>query len=781
MAELRGESRKHMEGIGQDDLQVFRSIFVAREDAYVIWKNEKPVALREPLTDAVLAAHLRGAYRVGTYLINSDGRTPFLVIDVDERKRSLVKRILKRLRNRKVPAYLERSKSKGFHIWVFFDRPLLAPQARAFARLILRGLEDRKIEIFPKQDKIARDGLGNCIFLPLFGLDIKAEHTVFLDDALVPIRKQWRFLTEIERVSKKRVVRLCAGLSTSAIKRFPRLPNNRRAPEATLPLCAQRILFEGVEDGNRNTALFTLAKHLRNAGLERGRVAGLLGNANEQCQPPLEDREMAGIVRSVFTGGYTSLGCDNTFIASLCGKRCPVKHKQSENGGTSVDQILEQVETKPHLHAAQAFHDGHLYYGLRVGQKKCVWINSERKGFTLTQMRERFSLDRPPTKSGWSIGSVKRFLHEGSSVRPDVLFSNLKAFFNRRIHFLAPWQATVVVLWVMGTYVHRLFDWYGYLWLTSPGRRTGKTRLLEIISALAYNASSVMTDPTEAALFRDTALNASTQVLDENESLRGADQEKRAGLMSMLNDGFKAGAVIPRYNMKAGTIENLEVFCPRALAGINRLAPTLADRCFRIFLKRKRTDEHVARFNQRVLSRSLQKKRDNLHKFGLLFAPAIAQYYENGNTLPIPPETDDRARDILEPLFAIARLLDEQSPALAVTKQLIESAKKIARDRDADEGEDETVVAALEALSVEIHKQKDPWKLTSQDACAIFQKHDNLEWVTKRKWASSILRQLGFRSSSHRPPGGGRVFRGYAIKRTVLIDLCERYGLDNAK
>jgi hypothetical protein len=158
-----------------------------------------------------------------------------------------------------------------------------------------------------------------------------------------------------------------------------------------------------------------------------------------------------------------------------------------------------------------------------------------------------------------------------------------------------------------------------------------------------------------------------------------------------------------------------------------------------------------------------------------LYAPAIARFYEKADDFPIPSEADDRARDILEPLFAIALLLDKNDSHLVVTKQLIEAAKRIARDRAADEGEDETVVAALDISSREFPEGKERWVLTSQDACVVLQKHDALEWVENRRQASSMLRQLGFRSGAHRK--GKNIFRAYELTWSTLKDLCERYGL----
>jgi len=110
MTESKNDSHSNEGRVIAECLQVFRSLFVAREDAHAIWRGDQPVASREPLSDQVLTAHLAGEYRVGTYLIKLDGRTPFLVFDVDVRKRSLVRRILRRLLKKEVVAYVERSK-----------------------------------------------------------------------------------------------------------------------------------------------------------------------------------------------------------------------------------------------------------------------------------------------------------------------------------------------------------------------------------------------------------------------------------------------------------------------------------------------------------------------------------------------------------------------------------------------------------------------------------------------------------------------------------------------
>lgn len=174
MKKPKSTSAGSTRSVSSTDLELYRSLIVARRDAHAVRKGDETFTRRDPLNNDVLAEHLAGKYRVGTYLLSPDGFTPFLVIDIDVRNPELVRKILKRLRKRGVSAYVERSKVKGYHVWIFFNKPVLAGLARLFGRLIIKGLETPKIEIFPKQDSVAGKRLGNCIFLPLYGRDVTA-------------------------------------------------------------------------------------------------------------------------------------------------------------------------------------------------------------------------------------------------------------------------------------------------------------------------------------------------------------------------------------------------------------------------------------------------------------------------------------------------------------------------------------------------------------------------------------------------------------------------------
>lgn len=83
----------------------------------------------------------------------------------------------KRAAHHKLPAYLELSKSKGWHIWMFFDGDGAdARKVRTVFRMLLDEIESQTTEIFPKQDAIdSSNSYGNFINAPLFGKLVQEE------------------------------------------------------------------------------------------------------------------------------------------------------------------------------------------------------------------------------------------------------------------------------------------------------------------------------------------------------------------------------------------------------------------------------------------------------------------------------------------------------------------------------------------------------------------------------------------------------------------------------
>jgi hypothetical protein len=205
----------------------------------------------------------------------------------------------------------------------------------------------------------------------------------------------------------------------------------------------------------------------------------------------------------------------------------------------------------------------------------------------------------------------------------------------------------LLALWIVQTHNYQEFEYTGYVYAHSPEHRSGKTILLQILDALVFNSSEVLTMPTEAVLFR-TAHNA-TQILDE------LDEHLRLPyLTSILNAGFAKSGRVPRTGEpdKNGQrkIEYFPVYAPRALASVGIvLKATTLDRCFSIRMLRQR---RMKRFLEQVVKRIGEQFRKDIAAFWQLHKNEVEERYRKGDFKYLD-RFEDRTKDVTEPLAAI--------------------------------------------------------------------------------------------------------------------------------
>jgi len=146
--------------------------FVQRTDLYSRQLEDGSyVCIHKPLQDGHLLRHLKGEITLGTYCLDQESKTRFVVVDADnDLQLARLAEIAQNLAERAVPAYLEGSR-RGGHLWLFFEQPVPGQEARAFGRGLLKSYSLTGIELYPKQDRLA-DGPGSLIRLP-FGVHRK--------------------------------------------------------------------------------------------------------------------------------------------------------------------------------------------------------------------------------------------------------------------------------------------------------------------------------------------------------------------------------------------------------------------------------------------------------------------------------------------------------------------------------------------------------------------------------------------------------------------------------
>jgi Protein of unknown function (DUF3631) len=223
-----------------------------------------------------------------------------------------------------------------------------------------------------------------------------------------------------------------------------------------------------------------------------------------------------------------------------------------------------------------------------------------------------------------------------------------------------PAQAVAVALWIAHTHaVEEAFDTTPYLALTSAEKRSGKSRLLELLELTAHSPLPAV-NLSDAVLFRVIEARKPTLLLDEADAV--FKNREREELRGMLNAGFRRGG--KAYRMGGANnrvLEEFAVYCPKAFAGIGDYLPdTLSDRSILLRLERKTQNEKVQRFRRREVVPEAQVLREQLTAS---IKPRVDDLA--AARPPLPDELDDRAQDYWEPLLAIADLAGGEWPARA--------------------------------------------------------------------------------------------------------------------
>ncbi len=219
-----------------DKIALFHQLFIGNELAYARhWVSKDglkngyapvPKTFRGSdyisVNDQVIQQHLEGKIRMGTYAVKNQSMCNFLAIDLDKSSFTADARAIDKIcKTMNIIPYFELSKSgNGIHVWFFFLQDVRARDARILGDLIITGAMDLSDGIdmksydrlFPNQDYVAPDALGNLIALPLHYGSRSEGKTVFIDiDTMQPFVNQWEVLQSVKKVSPQKLHSLIAG------------------------------------------------------------------------------------------------------------------------------------------------------------------------------------------------------------------------------------------------------------------------------------------------------------------------------------------------------------------------------------------------------------------------------------------------------------------------------------------------------------------------------------------------------------------------------------------
>lgn len=276
-----------IEGVGFETVKQFAGLFAGRSDAY---GTDAGSCRREPVTLQLFANHLNGRMPIGIYPMRPAGADWIVkwgCVDIDFQDHQLAKNLAGVLEASGVPCFVERSRSKGFHVWVFAYTWLRARTMREALLAACQVIGYDPKEVNPKSDGEAQGPafLGNYVRLPYPGFGAMGKQVMLIGDSPMTYL-QFLSTAKDGRASLPAIAELArlyvpaAPKATVHIEQYDgELEDLRRR----LSGLANTIFLEGPSEGSdRSSTLARFVAKTKDSGLTAGECLVLLRDADRR-------------------------------------------------------------------------------------------------------------------------------------------------------------------------------------------------------------------------------------------------------------------------------------------------------------------------------------------------------------------------------------------------------------------------------------------------------------------------------------------------------------------
>lgn len=294
----------------------------------------------------------------------------------------------------------------------------------------------------------------------------------------------------------------------------------------------------------------------------------------------------------------------------------------------------------------------------------------------------------------------------------------------RRYVALPPVAYLPVALWAVATHAVQGFDCYPYIAAVSAVKRSGKTRLAEVLEALVRKPWRG-TAPSPAALYRMLE-GAPTLLLDEVEMFNSKNKSETALiLLAVLNAGHRKGATIPRCDGGQHEVRYFPVYGPKFFAAIGRLPDTLLDRSIVIRMKRRSKSQAVERFRLARATAEAMPIRERAVEFAQSHAADIERAYQEVLAADLK-FLNDRDADLWTPLFTMCSILAPERRS-----DLEKCARVLSDTKAGDDTEDSWALTLLKDI-------KAVWP-DGEDKCETSRLIESLKLLEESPWLEQQL------------------------------------------
>lgn len=357
-----------------------------------------------------------------------------------------------------------------------------------------------------------------------------------------------------------------------------------------------------------------------------------------------------------------------------------------------------------------------------------------------------------PAASAWSVSpdirySAWEFVYKDPKACIHQIYLDVKRQFDSYVDFADQRYFSFLALWTMGTYFHQAFDSYPMVYLNGT-KRCGKTRTMEVVSELAFNAR-MSASITPAALYRVIERDRPTLLLDEQEDIKGKTGWN-ARYLELLNSGYlKSGRAMVCVGDDFEPTE-FSTYCPKMIANINGIEKTLADRTIPLHLMR--SDKELKVWRLAEAREAMHDIRNQMYTMMLQHHKKVAEIYRRSEEdKGIAEKLRHRELQLWDPIVTMAILIDEAAAEAGVEgwtgirDEIIDLAVDIG-DRKNSKENDELVENLIIQTVIEFINSNRPIEGDFHRADALLnevRKRDGLCWITSHQKLLSELERIG--------------------------------------
>ena len=317
-------------------MKAFKEIFEGLNSAYGQYipstvhssngkQKGRPFTVKKPVIDVPWENHLKGKEpALGIIPINEKNLCRWGCIDIDQYDFNH-KKFIKKIKQKKLPLVVCRSKSGGAHVFLFVSEWIEAAAMREKLKVMAAALGYSECEIFPKQEYllIERGDTGSFLNLPYHGGDNTTRYA-FKDDGDAANLKEFIELHSKYKLTKEKFENLT-------------IESEKEQNIKDGPPCLQTLCREGFPEGTRNNGLYNIGVYLKKANPDTWQT-DLATYNTKFMKPPLSPQQVMTTISSLNKKDY-QYKCKDQPICNYCDSLTCQTRKFGIGNGTLMPDI----------------------------------------------------------------------------------------------------------------------------------------------------------------------------------------------------------------------------------------------------------------------------------------------------------------------------------------------------------------------------------------------------------------------------------------------------------